>query len=248
MQINLYGICQLNYLAFIPYFSENNIKNMKIAALVLTIVFALLSIAELTFCYLGNDKARKALKVFCVLDLGIIINLLIPEHPLVYCALYFGALGDLLLIFKKNIYFYSGAVSFLVGHLLFISELLVNLIGEFLPYYFYIILPISILLTGLLLIKPLSFVTKNKMAIGGGCIYFNILLHSLALMITTVCFLPTTFMYFGILGYVLFITSDFILCFAKFKKDFKGRQFIVMLTYLLAEAFLSLAFFLTLGL
>ena len=220
---------------------------MKIAALILTILFSILCIIELYFCFKQNNKMRKIFKTFCVFSLSIVIILLMPNHPLLYSALLFGAFGDLLLIYKKDYLFYLGALSFLTGHALFYSEIFVEILSSFIPTYFYIIFFISLMIISLILYKPFTFITKKKLPLLSGCFYFSILIGALILMITSVCYMPTSFMYFGILGYVLFITSDFILCFAKFNHDFKYRQFIVMLTYLLAELFISLGFYLTLG-
>src|SRR5574344_2967443 len=112
---------------------------MNIAFIVFLSLFCVTSCVHLYFCFVVNEKLRKITKPFCLAFLSIAVTCLIPNYPLVYCALYMGFVGDIFLLFpKKSITFSFGTVSFFIGHVLFSIQMLISL-SYVMPWWFYAI-------------------------------------------------------------------------------------------------------------
>lgn len=218
---------------------------MRIAAYVFLALFIVATVLELVFCFFVLEKARKITKPFCVFFLAIAAALTIPDQPLVWVAALFGVLGDVLLIFVKNDkLFAAGAVSFLVGHLLYFSQVFLMLDGN-VEWWFYLLYILSVAVIALILAKPLGSMIKDKVLLTGALVYGAFLASGLIVMGVCVGYFPTSYMYLSLIGYVFFIMSDLTLAYTRFKRDIPRRDFPIMLTYLLAEFLIVAGFVLT---
>ena len=158
----------------------------------------------------------------------------------VVMALLAGLAGDVFLMLPdRNVFFLAGLLSFLAGHLFYILAFIKasdNLSG--LGYWFYL-LSIPYLVAGLAIfisLKPYS--GKLTPCVAG---YVLTIICMGILSLTSIKSAQNLAFLFPVLGGILFIISDTCLAFAKFKKV-KSRDGIVMLTYGLAQLFLTVWF------
>lgn len=211
---------------------------LPIAYHVFFCLFIVISIVELVFAFLEIEKARKIVKTFCLLFLTISMAFLVPNEPFLYIGLALGAVGDFLLIFKKSqVLFILGTIAFFADHGFLIAEY-IKLTGNSGPWYLcftFFFIPIFTLA----LMVPGWKLANDKKLGTFGTFYFSVLfLDCIWAIISTI----TTGKYFGIaiMGGLFFIASDFILTYTRFQKTIKRREFYVMGTYLLAQAFVAL--------
>lgn len=220
---------------------------MLIAGYIFSSLFIVTSIFEIVFAYLEKEYWRKLFKPFCTLFLGIAVVLFIPGHFLVYLGMFFGVVGDIFLISKKNsTYFKIGTFSFLFGHICYISEMLFILLQNKIGWYFY---PIGAFFVLVFIIGayPLTnkLTNKNKFL----SLLGNTYLSSLLLTTITSIFVCYNgyfnYMFLTTIGGISFLISDLILVYVRFKKDIRRRDYYVMLFYLLGQCLIVLGFVLT---
>ncbi len=198
--------------------------------------FILSSIFHLVFCFKENEKWRAITKPIPVLFLMLAALVSLPKHPLIYLGALLGIVGDILLVKNKDHrFFISGALGFLLGHFLYISEILfIILKASPMPLLFYILVPIALILIVLIAFPLTNKIVNNKVIAVIGPLYMLVLLLVSAISLVTVL-KGHSLMILGLVGGILFFVSDLILTQATFKKDFKRRDFYIMLTYLLGQ-------------
>lgn len=210
---------------------------MIIASYVFFGLFALCSLVHLIFCFLEKEKARKITKTFCVTLLGIAAILYKPDAPLIYVGAFLGVIGDIFLIFKKNIKsFFFGTLFFISGHVLYLAQgiLLINP-NSTLHWSVYLVVGLILLL----LIFGLYPITGKKLGpvalLGNFYMPFLLVLLSLGIYLAVVNknYVPGLLFTFG---YFSFFISDSTLIYTSFFKDIKRRDFYIMLFYLAAQA------------
>lgn len=200
-------------------------------------IFVFVSALHLVFCFLEKEKLRKYTKCLLMpLLMAYVIQIQFSsfEYSLII-ALFIGFLGDLFLIFKDNkVAFVAGLSSFLIGHLFYL-KIIISLLG----YSSQLIIAVVILLIGCLFgYKFIKKITKNLTV--PVLLYTFILLFEayLALLLVIDNASLASFLVLG--GVILFNISDAILAFTLFIKDFPKRDFYIMLSYILAQGFLTL--------
>ena len=134
----------------------------------------------------------------------------------VFIGLCFGAIGDVLLnlclVLKNNkqIFFVTGACSFLLGHIFYLVKLLSEL-----KYIFFAVI-IATVITGILIRNCYSKVRlgfKSKMI---GLIYVVMIIFIASSGTVNMIFLPGKQNFLFGIGAILFMISDFILIIDKF--------------------------------
>lgn len=208
-------------------------------------LFVAVSLTHLVFCYLEKELARKITKPFCVLFLTLAVAFTIPRYPLVYLGLFFGLLGDTFLLKKHKVWpFVGGMVSFLVGHILYIIQMI--LIAQPDHYAYFLVMGLYVLLFVVFMFRPVNKVARMKGLAFGGDVYFAIL--SLDLIWAIICCARGHFDYcfLVVLGAICFIISDIYLAYTSFVSNRKRRDFFIMLTYLLAQSLIALGLTFTL--
>lgn len=213
--------------------------NIPVTAYVFFGLFIIVSLAEIIFAFNEMEKIRKAIKPFCMLMLGIAAAVAVPNHPLIYIGAFMGMIGDIFLIWKKRPIFMMGTAAFLIGHFLYISEILYVMAKDIVwQWWFYVAIAFGILLFIIALYPITKKITKNRWMSLLGNFYLSILL-----LVTIVSLLASingfaNYMVLGVIGGISFLTSDLILTNATFVRDFKRRDYYIMMFYLLGQAFI----------
>lgn len=213
---------------------------MDIKVLIGFIVFTVISLFHLVTAFLENEKWRKITKPLPLLILFLTTIFALPTHPLIYIGAFLGMMGDIFLLRnKEKKFFIIGALFFLLGHFAYISEILFVILKDHkLGPLFYILTPLIIGLIVVLTYKTAFKLAKDKHITLIGSVYMLILL--LVSTISLIALLKgfINYMYLGIIGGIFFLASDLILTQATFVKDFKRRDFYIMLPYLLGQVFI----------
>ena len=204
-----------------------------------SIITSLVYILELVFCFLEKEKLRKIVKPFCLTMVICLLITLKLKEIYVYAALIFGLIGDIFLIFKKQhkMLLLLGAFAFLVGHLFYIFTF-VNLLSYSVPEYAIVGTVIIGFFTPLIPYKLCYKYTKSFTI--PGAIYGYILIIECILSILLAIDSKSPFATLICIGNVLFLISDALIFISMFIKDFKRRDFYIMLTYLAAQTLMSL--------
>ncbi len=160
---------------------------------------------------------------------------------LLYTALFCGFLGDLLLEIPHKAGFYTGFLSFFVGHV-FYFIFLNAMIEEFAIAPLFYILLYGI---GILLVLYLGAILRNKLKHGVsyfGSAYFYLMIMEMATLLVILITRSNYFSIIGIVGIIMFFVSDVFLALNKYKV-IKSKHYgiIVMGTYALAQILLALS-------
>lgn len=204
-----------------------------------SIITGIVFILELVFCFLEKEKARKIVKPFCLIMLIILVATLKLNHAYVYGALVFGLIGDVFLIFKKQhkMLLLLGAFAFLVGHLFYIFTF-ANLLSYDIPQFAIVVIVGIGFFTPLIPYKLCYKYTKSFTI--PSAIYGYILVIECILSILLAVDSKSPFAILIGIGNVLFLVSDVLIFVSMFIKDFKRRDFYIMITYLIAQTLMSI--------
>lgn len=153
-------------------------------------------------------------------------------------ALAFSWAGDVLLQFESSgkLFFLLGLSSFLLAHICYIIFFHTIRLKEQLASRWWLIIPVAAYYSGLiLLLSPYLGEMKLPVRVYGIVISMMLLLalHTLFMKDKTTGKILTA-------GALLFVISDSILAINKFYQPFKGAGVIIMFTYGLAQALLSI--------
>ncbi|OQA78172.1 MAG: YhhN-like protein [Tenericutes bacterium ADurb.Bin239] len=203
-------------------------------------LFVLVTIAELVMAFNEWEKPRMILKPFSMFFLAIAAIIALPNHPLIYIGAFLGMIGDIFLLWPKNKkLFLAGATSFLVGHMFYISEIIhIMFAGQPLAWWFYVVVVFGVLLFVLAFYPMSKKLSGDRYLTLVGNTYIAVLI--LVSVVSLIACLKgfTNYMVLGIIGGISFLASDLILVQATFIKDFKCRDYYIMLFYLLGQAFI----------
>lgn len=195
-------------------------------------LFGLMSVVHLYFCFKEDEQKRKITKPFLLVLLGLGLVFYVPQYPLIPSACFLSALGDLVLIWnKKRPLFALGALFFGLNHILnMITQINVLVQNPTPTLYIYIAIAVAVIaLLGLLMQSGdwMGLVTFGFSA-----------LHIVNIILALLAMAMGYYLAGGIilLGYIFCVSSDILLAQATFKKDFKRRDFYIMLTYLVGQA------------
>ena len=168
------------------------------------IIFSAISIIHLIFCFLHQEFLRKITKVLLMPCLALLLYAYGVHYHLIYLALAFGWLGDIVLLVDDDfVPICMGTGLFLIGHIFYLIALVTKMGG--LHWVFYIILPVVL---GLFLV--LWYFLKHKQ-MGKQTFFFGVYAYTLGILALfgilaaiklNICFLFVT------LGALLFIVSD----------------------------------------
>lgn len=226
-------------------------KYMSPVCIVFLCLYGLSSAANLIFCFLENEKLRKASKPFCLLTL-LLFALLYDYSNIWLClSLSLAWLGDILFIFKKKKTFVVvGIFAFLLAHIFYLFEFgyifkqssdeLFNSYCFLLRFYPLFILPAI----------PVSLILSKKditLTILGS-IYQSVLIMVFASSIFAAAMNCSLYYLMIAGGAVLYFTSDFFNAYTMFIKKLKKRELIIMSTYLAAQLLICLGFYLVINL
>jgi len=230
------------------------VTNIPFLSKVFFLCFLVFAFFEILFALFEKELLKKILKPFCLLFLGVAVTVALPYHKFLYIAAYLGMTGDLLLISKrKKALFPLGTFSFLLGHIFYYLEINVYLLpklGVPMPTWFHFLYWGLVVVFTFIFFKPIKNTFKLKFLTGLGCshyymvLMFSSVMYTIATIGTSIAG-ATNYMWLSIIGIVFFITSDIFLGYTTYVKDVKRRDFYIMLTYLIAESMIILAFVFT---
>lgn len=226
----------------------NLLERVPVVSYVFFGLFVIISLVHLYFCFMEQEKWRKITKPFCLLFLTLAIAFFIPQYPLVYLGLAFGLAGDTFLLKKHKIWpFVGGMVSFLIGHILYIIQLI--LIAKPDHYAYYLVMGLYLILAILFGYRLCNKIVRTKPLALGGDIYLCVLSLDLIWAIVACARGHFDFCFPVVLGSICFLISDFYLAYTSFVSNKKRRDFYIMVTYLLAQFLIAtgLAFTLVLA-
>lgn len=211
-----------------------------IASIVFFAFFLLASISNIVFSFLDMLKARAISKPFCMSFLALSSILALPTNWLIYVGAICGLIGDVVYLFKSNKKcVLIGAMFFFLGHVSYLAQVLVllgskGLLTSSTNWY----APVFVVISLLAFIPYMLFLTgKKKMFSMLGSIYGTTIMLYLVFSIYASFCGPQHYFAVVAVGALLFIVSDSYLVYGMFnKKTMKKRNFIVMLTYLSAQA------------
>lgn len=206
-------------------------------AKILFIVYGVVSLVHLFFCLMEMEKARKITKLFCMPFLIAAAIVAVPGYPLIYIAPFFGLIGDFLLIWKKKLtFFILGMVAFLINHSCYFAQIIIFLTktGTSVPWYFFMVMGIALFAITIGIYPFTKKLAGRAALLGNVYMPFMVCVGIMSAWLLSELHINYPAM-FILLGYVIFLLSDGILIYTKFKKDVKRRDFFIMSTYLIAQ-------------
>ena len=210
-------------------------------------LFVISSLVEIIVAFNEVELVRKIVKPFSLLFLAIAVIVTLPTHPLIYIGALLGMVGDILLIFNKNRkLFLVGTFIFLLGHFAYLGEVLFVMMKQTpMEWWFYVVVVFSMLLITLAAYPFSKKITNNRYLALLGNIYLSTLI-----LVTVVSLIASlngyaNYMVLGIVGGISFLASDLILTKSTFIKDFRRRDYYIMLFYLIGQAFIVVGLTLT---
>lgn len=220
-------------------------SSIPLVSYILFGIFVAVSLTHIVICFLEKEKARMITKPMCLAFLSAAVIFAIPTHPLVYIGLLLSMLGDILLLRQHKVLFLvTGTFSFYFAHACFIAEYLI--ICQPMPYYGYIATAVAYILIVLFGFRFLRKAIKTPALAMGGINYFAIILMDFAWSIIACILGHVDFLILNALGMTSFVFSDAFLVRNLFVKRQKKSHFVIMTSYLLAEALVAVGFTLTL--
>lgn len=209
---------------------------IKIILFILFIFISVINIISIKDSNILGQCLTKPL-LMPVLLLIYVFNTSVPNLFIVF-ALMFGFLGDIFLMKSDNI-FIAGLLSFLIGHIFYIIALLTSISFSDIHFKFYILL-LPYVFIGLIAYKKLLFYI-NDMKFQVFFYTIVILAMSFSSLIRIYTFNGYQF-WFPFIGSILFISSDTMLAFNKFKNKLNKTNIYVMITYISAQLLIVLGF------
>ena len=204
---------------------------------VFVILLVIVSSAHLYASWANDNKLRAVTKPFILVCIGLwyLFRTGSPDR-LVVAAVFFGWLGDILLIPRGTKWFSMGGISFMLGHVFYIAAFAArtdfsnirwfNVFFAFVVYFF-----VAVRLMGSIkkdMSPRLYYPMLTYLAVNGTMNIF-------ALMYLMSGLRPEALIVY--VGAILFFISDCCLFLVRFRRPpvMKHRHFSVMLTYILAE-------------
>ncbi len=219
----------------------------------LAVIFIIIALIHLYTCFFKLEKLRKLTKpMLLALLAAIYCAYTLPLnnfHWQVLAALLLGMIGDTFLLSNKKSMFLCGAFSFTFGHCFYFYSLLAfTPLNGYKPSPFIIILIILMVVLCLVALCKMMFSHLSKdlkpmFPIYIGLVFVLFSLSLLAFIASATSspsgVLPAACLMIGSLSFLL---SDNKLAYDKFKKATKYGNFHIMLSYIIAQALLTVGF------
>lgn len=210
--------------------------NIKIYPFILFLILSLLHIIAIK----NHNKPMRIVTKPLLMPTLLFAYLYGSSFPssLIVIALIFGFLGDIFLL-GDGIFFTLGLVSFLLGHIFYISAFLSPVSLSKTPIYIYIFL-LPYLIYGLIIYNKLSpFIKSINLQ---GPLYFIVLIFMSFSSFLRIYTVHGYQFWFPFIGSILFVISDTVLAFNEFKSKTICKEIIVMLTYTMAQFLIIIGF------
>lgn len=219
-------------------------KTLPLGSVIALSLFGAFTVFHLIFCFMEWEKWRKWTKPVCVALLSLAVTLASPDLYLVGIGLLFGAIGDVLLIFKHKVWtLVFGTFAFMVNHVFFIAQYLVVL-GN-LPWHLWAGLAFAVFVIMVAGIGLIHKAIKTPSLGFGALVYFSFIFADFYVACCAACLGYFDFLFLNVLGMLLFLGSDIYLTKTLFFRDNKRRDFYIMATYLGGQLLVTLGFLFT---
>lgn len=210
------------------------------------IIFSIVTIMHLVYSLESDSKGRKDTKPLIVPSLILIylswnINSI---NKYLLMGLLFGFLGDYLLMSSRKQYSSLGAVAFAIGHIFYIKTFLELNSGHLFFRFSYIIV-IALYIIYAIFVYKLVFKTmieKEKNIKIIGAVIYIVIIAAMSLTAYTAVAAGIRGMKITYIGTIMFIISDTCYLYRANINRGKYINFIVMLTYILAQLLIVLGF------
>lgn len=204
------------------------------------VLFLFISLIHLLACIRLNNKLRFFTKPLLIPLLLLFAIFSSSKVSMTLCsALIFGFLGDVFLLSDNNkSFFILGLLSFLIGHAFYV----VSLYNKTIYYPSLNIIILIILTLSIISIAAYYSIFQYLQDMKFPVLIYFITISSM--IIYSILFLVSSKNIQGLLALIgssLFGLSDYILARSIFIKSFKLKNFIVMLTYLIAQLLLTVS-------
>ncbi|MGI6200373.1 MAG: lysoplasmalogenase [Christensenellales bacterium] len=206
-------------------------------------LFAAASLIHLAACWGEKKTLAGVTKVLLMPLLAVLAGLYAPQVPaLVGIGLLLGWAGDALLLFQGSGFFVAGALSFLAGHGCYIAAMAPQVAFGAVPAWGYALIVAAYVLAAALLYRGLR-ADLGPMRLPVLAYMAGIEAMS-AVALLRMLTLPGLGPVAGFLGSVLFVVSDGVLAYSNFSKRVRIPRsgFVIMLTYIAAQALILLGF------
>ena len=207
-------------------------------SLTFLILYGVVSLTNIFFCIIRDEKWRKITKLFCMpMLMGFVLSINYQNYWL-WLSLLFAWIGDVLFIFKKKkLIALIGMLFFLVAHVFYIFEF-AHLFGRISPellnsYFFFLYFAPLFLLPGI----PVGlYLSKKdiKLTIAGS-FYQSVLFLILGSSIFAIANNCSLYFIMIGMGAILYYVSDAFNAYTLYIKKLKMRELIIMSSYLIAQ-------------
>jgi len=206
---------------------------------VFLIILAVVSVFYLITLFFKYGPLHSILKG-CLLPLVLAVYIFGAEKILipVVLALFFGWAGDVFLLKIGNLFsFRLGLVSFLIGHLCYIAAMY-NFVR---PFHIPVLVcsAAAAVVIGFCLFKIIRPDKEMRIPV---IIYEMVILTMVIFALQVFLANEGKFGVFVFAGSLCFIVSDSLLAYDTFRKKIRFGAFFIMLTYILAQLFITLGF------
>ncbi len=220
----------------------------QITLIIFYILYTCFASIDCYGCFKENRKIHLIFKCIPIFLITILSLIIVPQNYMLFFGFLFALIGDALILIKDNKKaFLGGATSFFIGHVfLFVFYLLIiyKYNSNHIPIFVYIVAPLIIVFMGLLF-GLLLYKKMKALSIFTG-IYYSILFVNLFMIIVALIYTKSLLFIMCIVGYLFFISSDFLIGIRQFKAKFKHQNFLIISTYFVAQLLISLGLFLLL--
>lgn len=176
----------------------------------------------------------KPLTIILIILIAIIFPSSEPNYKIfIVAGLLFSLFGDTFLIFSEQ-HFKKGLIAFLIGHICYITAFIVSM--EFQITY-WIFLPIAA--AGVIYLKYI-LLYSGKMGVPVS-IYIAIIAIMGWVALERFNSLPIYGTFLTAIGAILFMISDAVLAWNKFRKPFISAELIILITYFTAQWLLAVS-------
>lgn len=210
--------------------------NIKIYPFILFLVLSILNITSIK----NQNKPMRIITKSLLMPVLLFSYLCSSSYPscMIVMALISGFLGDTFLL-GDGIFFTLGLVSFLLGHIFYISAFLSSVFLSKTPIFIYIFM-LPYLIYGFIIYNKLSpFIKSINLQ---GLLYFIVLIFMSFSSFLRIYTVHGYQFWFPFLGSILFVISDTVLAFNQLKSKTICREIIVMLTYTMAQLLIVTGF------
>lgn len=210
--------------------------NIKIYPFILFLVLSILNITSIK----NQNKPMRIITKSLLMPVLLFSYLCSSSYPscMIVMALISGFLGDIFLL-GSGIFFTLGLLSFLSGHIFYISAFLYPVFLSRTPIYIYIFI-LPYLIYGFIIYNKLSPFMKSMNL--QGLLYFIVLIFMSFSSFLRIYTVHGYQFWFPFIGSILFVISDTVLAFNEFKSKTICKEIIVMLTYTMSQLLIIIGF------